>query len=124
MKHNHTMKHNRVVFWQVNPSPHQAPFIRALADILPAGHTTAVFQSGLKQQRIALGWHEPDFGNTTVIVDPDNEIVEDLVSADRERSVHIFSSISHNNRIHGIFRRRAFGSQVPDSMRKAPEYLL
>jgi len=96
---------DRIVFWQVRPSPHQAPFVRALAEALPKRNTVAVFQQPLNPHRLAMGWHQPDYGNATVIVDPDSETVERLVADNQEKSVHIFSSMSSNASINKILQR-------------------
>jgi len=52
-----------------------------------------------------MGWHQPDYGNATVIIEPDSETVERLVTNGQEKSVHIFSSMSSNVSISKILHR-------------------
>ena len=107
------MLHNRIVFWQVTPSPHQAPWIRALADMLPLGQVIGVFQQELSPRRLAMGWVLPDYGKTHVLISPDQSTVHQLLSTDTKRTVHVFSSVVHCPQINAAFKKAlSFGSLV------------
>ncbi|MGO9312919.1 MAG: glycosyltransferase [Syntrophobacteraceae bacterium] len=98
------MKHDRIVFWQGNPSPHQAPWIRALADISSAQMVTGVFNDDLTRHRLDLGWHPPDYGKAQVLISPDRPTIERLVSGYPERTVHVFSG-GHNAKLNSAIRK-------------------
>lgn len=97
------MKYNRVVFWQVPLSPHQSPWIRALAEVFD-GNVIGVFQTGLSQERISLGWKVPDYGKTSIFIAPDQKLVRQLIEDSPENSVHIFSSMVCNPLIRDYFK--------------------
>ncbi|MGO9376407.1 MAG: glycosyltransferase [Syntrophobacteraceae bacterium] len=99
------MRRNQIVFWQENPSPHQAPWIRELAAILTDGQVTGVFHGNLTSERRALGWLPPDYGKARVLISPDPSTVEKLLWSDPERTVHLFSSVVHNARLNAAIRR-------------------
>lgn len=99
------MKHDRVIFWQEMPSPHQAPWIRALADLLPDVQVLGVFQRRLSQNRLAMGWSSPDYGKAQVVIAPDQPLVEYLLGSDPERTVHIFSGTVHDRKLSATLRR-------------------
>ncbi|MHC1729249.1 MAG: glycosyltransferase [Syntrophobacteraceae bacterium] len=99
------MKCRRIVFWQEAPSPHQAPWIRALAGLLPAGEVVGVFQRELAPFRLAMGWIPPEYGQAQVFVAPDRATIDRLLGDDCERVVHVFSSMVHNPGVNAIFRQ-------------------
>lgn len=99
------MPPDRIVFWQEAPSPHQAPFIRELAKLLPAGRIIAAFQREPSAQRIAMGWAEANYGLTRIVMSPRGDTVEELLKQDPGLSVHIFSGAVHNAEINAIFWR-------------------
>ena len=108
-------KYNRFVFWQKNTCPHQAPWIRALADRLPAGAVTVVFQDGLPSERLALGWGQPesgpDYGGAKMFMSPGGELLDYLTDEKPDATMHIFSGAVHvpsiNRALHGCLRAGA-----------------
>jgi glycosyltransferase involved in cell wall biosynthesis len=100
------MKNKRIIFWQETPSPHQAPWIRALAELVPDSDIVVVCQqSGLSPDRIALGWQPPDFGNVRTYISPDKERVDQLIECDESTTTHVFSSMLENPHINKCFQR-------------------
>jgi glycosyltransferase involved in cell wall biosynthesis len=99
------MRHNHIVFWQENPSPHQAPWIRELAEIFTDGHVTGVFRGNLTSERVALGWLPPDYGKARVLISPDLSTVDKLLQDEPDRTVHVFSSMVHNAGLNTAIRR-------------------
>lgn len=99
------MVRDRFVFWLVDLTPHQAPFIREISARLPPGRVIGVFQRPQSAARFAKGWSALDYGQTEVIVAPEEAQAEALLAADAERSVHIFSSMMHSPAISRALRR-------------------
>lgn len=65
------------VFWQNILSPHQAPFLRALAE---KGHeVTVVATEAMTPDRRALGWAVPDTGRCKIILAPGPEEIRQIV---------------------------------------------
>lgn len=94
----------RTVFWQKTPSPHQAPWIRALAEMVPNMDIVGVFQeSGLSQERIALGWQPPNYGNARILISPDKVMADQLIQQNAGQTLHIFSGMLENSAISGYF---------------------
>ena len=85
-------------------SPHQSPWIRALAEIFD-GNVIGVFQTGLSQERISLGWKSPDYGKTQIYIAPDQKTVKQLIEDSPENSIHVFSSMVCNPLIHDYFKQ-------------------
>jgi len=99
------MKYDRIIFWQETPSPHQAPWIRSLAELVPESEIVAVFlQSGLSQDRIALGWQSPDYGNVRILISPGKAIVDQLIHGDACYTTHIFSGMLEHSEIYENFQ--------------------
>lgn len=98
------MVRDRVVFWQLSPSPHQAPFVREIAAILPTGQTVAVFQQPPTAARLGMGWDKANYGTTQIVMAPEDGAVRALLAAEPEESVHIFSSMVHAPRIDRALR--------------------
>jgi glycosyltransferase involved in cell wall biosynthesis len=99
------MKSRRIVFWQETPSPHQVPWIRALASLLPDGEVIGVFQRELRQHRLAMGWSPPDCGQTQVFMAPDRATMDQLIYDDCERTVHVFSGMVYNSALDAAFKQ-------------------
>jgi hypothetical protein len=106
------MKYNRIVFWQDMPSPHQAPWIRSLAEAIPERQIFGVFQRELSQGRLALGWRAPDYGKCHVLISPDQLTVEKLLQDDPGRTVHIFSGMCHLSAIQATFKKSLFSKSL------------
>lgn len=100
-----TTNRDRFVFWQQAPSPHQAPFIRELAALLPPGRTVCVFQQAPSDERLHMGWDRADYGLAIVHLAPDQEIMSAVLDAEEDQSVHIFSSMQHDRHINDLFWR-------------------
>lgn len=99
------MIRDRIIFWQVSPSPHQAPFVREIAALLPPGRAVGVFQRSPSAARMAMGWGAANYGATKIIMAPDDGTTEAVLASEPERSVHIFSSITHAPQISRALRR-------------------
>lgn len=99
------MRFEQVIFWQVNPSPHQAPWIRALAERTPALRITGVFQAELSKSRLELGWSPPDYGETSVMIAPEESTIRQLLASDPEKTVHIFTGVLYNRNLRRLYRR-------------------
>jgi glycosyltransferase involved in cell wall biosynthesis len=75
------------IFWQNILSIHQSAFIRALAE---RHQVTLVTEEEVSSDRIAQGWHAPDFGLAKLIVAPDFAVVSKLIN-NNIQSIHVFS---------------------------------
>ena len=98
------MKYNRIVFWQEAPSPHQASWIRALAEIDESLNILCIFQQDLSQDRIALGWQLPDYGKAKVLINPDLAKVDEILNTDPKGTVHVFSGMVHNSKVNSALK--------------------
>jgi glycosyltransferase involved in cell wall biosynthesis len=77
------------VFWQNLLSPHQAPFLRALAGL---GHgVTIVAAESMSAERLALGWKVADPGRARVVVAPGEEEVRQLIESSPMEAVHVMA---------------------------------
>lgn len=81
----------RIVFWQDILSFHQSPHIRSLSR---QNHdVTLVVEQPLSPQRLAMGWHVPDFGATHIVVAPSPAQVRDIIVNSEPQTVHIIGSV-------------------------------
>lgn len=99
------LKYKNIVFWQEQPSPHQAPWIRLLADIIPGCRVVCVFQKELAQNRIDLGWQHPDYGKACVLISPDKLSVEQLIVNESSETIHVFSGLVRNHERYDVFKK-------------------
>ncbi len=77
------------VFWQNILSPHQAPFLRSLADL---GHeVTVVAAEAMTADRLALGWKVPDLGRVRLVVAPGTEEVRRLIESRPKETIHVMA---------------------------------
>lgn len=77
------------VFWQNILSPHQAPFLRALANL---GHeVTVVAAESMTADRQALGWEEPDLGCARVAIGPSDEEIKRLIESGPQNTIHVMA---------------------------------
>lgn len=78
-----------IIFWHNILSPHQASFIRALAN---SSHDVSVVASeATTQARTDMGWAVPDFGQARVILCPSAEQVCKIVDQSGTESVHVIA---------------------------------
>jgi glycosyltransferase involved in cell wall biosynthesis len=78
-----------LVFWQNILSPHQAPFIRALAD---QGHQiTVVTDESMSADRVALGWKVPDHGRAKITIAPKDSAVQRLIENSPKDAIHVIA---------------------------------
>ena len=75
------------IFWQNILSIHQSAFIRALAE---RHSVTLVTATEVSADRIAQGWHAPDFGKTKCMIAPTLEQATALI-AQNPQAEHVFS---------------------------------
>jgi glycosyltransferase involved in cell wall biosynthesis len=87
------------------PSPHNAPWIRALAEKVPDCEVVAVFQTELTVDRLSLGWTQPDYGKVQVLVAPDIATIDNLLNKDSNRVVNVVSSFASNRMLRMIINR-------------------
>ena len=78
-----------LVFWQNILSPHQAPFLRSLADL---GHEVIVVAGeSMTADRLALGWKVPDLGRVRLVVAPGTEEVRRLIESSPKETIHVMA---------------------------------
>ncbi len=78
-----------VVFWHNILSPHQAPFLRSLADM---GHeVTVVAGKSMTADRLALGWGVPDLGRARVLVEPTESAIHQLIAGTSKETLHVMA---------------------------------
>jgi glycosyltransferase involved in cell wall biosynthesis len=94
----------RIVFWQNELSIHQSALIRNLA-IEPKYAVTLVVKQKVPEYRRKMGWYEPDFGNTQIITEPDEIMVERIFQEDPKQSIHIFSGFRYDPVIKNALRK-------------------
>ena len=81
-----------ITFWQNVPSIHQAPMIRALADLVDAMQVRVVTDAPLSEARAAQGWSVPDFGGAQLVVAPALDDRSDLLDRfNTSDDAHVFS---------------------------------
>lgn len=79
----------QLVFWHNIISPHQAPFMRSLAE---AGHEVLVVTTEtMSEDRRQLGWSIPSLGSANVVVNPSLAQVHEIVSLSAPDSVHFIA---------------------------------
>lgn len=78
----------KYVFWQNILSIHQSAFIRNLAE---NNYVTVVVEKKFNEERIKQGWTIPDFGKALLIISPEVESINSLLS-DKE-IIHVFTGI-------------------------------
>jgi glycosyltransferase involved in cell wall biosynthesis len=78
-----------LLFWHNLISPHQAPFMRELAD---AGHEVLVVATEeMSEERRSLGWEIPSLGRARVILGPDHGKVRQIVESSGPDAVHLIA---------------------------------
>lgn len=95
-----------VIFWQREPSIHQAPLFRALCEQAEISKVIAVFQSPMREERIKSGCQTPDYGNTELIINSSLAKTKDLINLSGKNNIHIFSSITNDKNIRSVFREK------------------
>ena len=78
-----------LIFWQNILSPHQAPFLRALAEL---GHeVTVVTAAAMTRDRLDLGWQTPEMGLARVVVGPRDGEIEALIASSSHEAVQVMA---------------------------------
>lgn len=78
-----------LVFWQNILSPHQAPFLRALAN---GGHdVTIVAAESMTEERLALGWKVPDHGLAKIVIAPEPSEIRRLIENSPQETIHVMA---------------------------------
>jgi len=85
----------RIVFWQYLVSMTDLPYIVELINN-PIIYEVVIIAKQLSKVRKDMGWDTdiPGLERCKLYVEPNNEIVENIISKDTENSVHLFSSIN------------------------------
>jgi glycosyltransferase involved in cell wall biosynthesis len=78
-----------IVFWQNIVSPHQAPFLRALADF--GNEVTVVAAESMTADRLALGWEVPDLRRAHVVVNPSAVETKRLIEKSPKEAIHVMA---------------------------------
>lgn len=92
-------------FWHNLISPHQAPFMRELAE---RGHQVMVVATeAMSEERRKLGWTVPSLGKAQVVVAPDEKQVLQMVKSSPPDSIHFIAGA----------RGTALGQQVARACR-------
>ena len=77
------------IFWQNILSPHQAAFLRELAEL---GHEVAVVATEeMTPDRKSLGWQRPDLGKAEVMTSPSEVEIANLVKRSSDDTVHVLA---------------------------------
>ena len=108
-----------VVFWQNIVSPHQAGFMRGLAE---RGHdVTVVAQEAMSASRRRLGWEPPSLGPAKLVVGPSPADVTRIVQGSPGDAIHCIAGARVNRQGSLVARtcraaRRRMGiiSETPD----------
>lgn len=88
----------KVVFWQPTLSIHQAPMLRALANL---GHDVhLVSDADVPPVRLLGGWERPNYGEVDVHLDPSNLARRKLESSLAKADLHVFSGLGAYPQIH------------------------
>ena len=78
-----------LVFWHNLISPHQAPYMRALAE---NGHDILLVASeDISPHRRQMGWAVPDLGSAQVVLDPDPGKVDEIVRNSTPDAIHFIA---------------------------------
>ena len=77
------------VFWQNIISPHQAPFLRSLADL--EHEVVVIAENSMTADRMALGWKTPDLDRARIVINPSMDQARQLVDESPPDSVHIMA---------------------------------
>jgi len=83
----------RIIFWQGILSIHQSALLRNVAN-MPEFDVMLVVEQEADPERLAMGWHRPDFGNCKIIIQPSDRLIVNLIEQDIKETVHIFSGIN------------------------------
>lgn len=79
----------QLVFWHNFISPHQAPYMRALAE---SGHDVLVVATeAMSEDRLKLGCTLPDLGPARAIVSPDHAQVVEIINQSADDSIHFIA---------------------------------
>ena len=98
------MKVKNIIFWQQEPSLHQAPYIKKIDSQYKDLQVYAIFQRPLRQERINQGWGNACFGGANIIIGPSEEEIYELIFT-LQNVVHIFSGIVSNKNIRKLFEK-------------------
>lgn len=89
----------RFIFWQNVVSIHQSAFIKALAS---KHEVTLVAAEKIDEQRLREKWNVPSMGNASVIINPSDNAIEDLISSQNVH--HVFSGINAYPMVYRAFK--------------------
>lgn len=85
-----------IIFWQNSMSIHQLPYIAKLMDVEGVDSVTFVSGTDISASRKAMGWKIPQIKGLDqchIILKPDDNQIESLLSDNIKNSVHLFSGI-------------------------------
>lgn len=90
----------KYIFWQNILSIHQSALIRNLAEV---SEVILVVSEGLDQERVTHGWNIPDFGNASIVINPDDQRISEYLKDDN--SINIFTGINSFPLVYRAFKR-------------------
>ncbi|MGA3023420.1 MAG: glycosyltransferase [Bryobacteraceae bacterium] len=82
----------QLIFWQSILSPHQAPYIRALA-ARAACNVTVIAERAMTPDRAAIGWTVPNLGAARIVLTTDRRTIETVIQESPRDSIHILQGI-------------------------------
>lgn len=97
-----------IQFWTNIVSPHQAAYIRELAD----AHTvTVIADQRIGAEREAQGWRTPDCRRARIVVQPDKALALDLLHVD-QKTIHVVSGYRGCGMSSFVLREAAQGARI------------
>ncbi|MCQ2203682.1 MAG: glycosyltransferase [Bacteroidales bacterium] len=98
----------RIVFWLNNLSIHQMPYIVKMVDDERVEELIVVAEREISEQRKKLGWDPysiKGIDKVNIFLYPSEDIIENILSKNPEKSWHLFSGIRAFPYVFDIFKR-------------------
>jgi len=111
--------YHRIVFWQNIASHHQSQFMMALAEQYGIEVVWAV-ESENGKDRSEMGWPDCPGGSAELVLAPNSKRIDEILSIDPERSLHLFGGIFFNPTVRKAFFKAVFKPLKLALMTEAP----
>ena len=108
MANKYLLNFTGIVFWQNIISPHQLPFIREVQKASGNRDVKFVTSQAQREDLTSHGWIKPETGAVEIFVAPQAGVVEQLLSIEPQRTVHLL----------GGFRLRPYSSFLFSARRR------